>query len=418
MPPPKKLIPLLHFFIFLLIPVASSSFSIAKPGCPERCADLTISYPFGVGSNCSLGPSFDITCNTSTNPPKPYLSIFKNPMQLIEIKPSQIRVTLPDLLTVACYYHFGGPPWVGLGPNRTVEDNSDFDSFSLVGSQYTWSEENWLTALGCDDLVLGRGEGDQVYGGGCVSYCAAAKDSGGLGFCPDNDYGYPAGNGCCRTTVPKGITMLRAQLTNLGEKLHEAKLFNCSYAFIQEKLISNQSKFSYPLSYLNSRTEFVDDNYRWITGAPPVVRLDWRIGAENCSQARQNAKSYACHANNTDCVDLNGGVGGYQCYCMSGYDGNPYLTPGCQDIDECKNSTLNPCDINANSICNNIPGSVNCSCAKGYYGDGRKDGTGCKPSSMINVFIGIFQTLRIIIAHNFMMYSGMYDMILLNLFLR
>ena len=37
------------------------------------------------------------------------------------------------------------------------------------------------------------------------------------------------------------------------------------------------------------------------------------------------------------------------------------------DIDEC--SAEHKCDVNA--VCNNTKGSYNCTCKKGYYGDGR-----------------------------------------------
>jgi len=43
------------------------------------------------------------------------------------------------------------------------------------------------------------------------------------------------------------------------------------------------------------------------------------------------------------------------------------------DIDECANPNTNSCEQN----CINIPGSYNCSCPKGYTGDGRKNGRGC-----------------------------------------
>ncbi|CAH3196362.1 unnamed protein product, partial [Porites evermanni] len=38
------------------------------------------------------------------------------------------------------------------------------------------------------------------------------------------------------------------------------------------------------------------------------------------------------------------------------------------DIDEC--STAGSCDVNA--TCNNTHGSYNCTCKKGYYGDGHR----------------------------------------------
>ncbi|KAF7124090.1 hypothetical protein RHSIM_Rhsim12G0056700 [Rhododendron simsii] len=83
--------------------------------------------------------------------------------------------------------------------------------------------------------------------------------------------------------------------------------------------------------------------------------------------------------------------------CEYGYKGNPYLSPGCTDIDECKDPNLNDCDGNA--TCTNTPGSFNCSCNPHYFGDGRSDGSGCTPdqASQISVIklslVGTFSSL-------------------------
>lgn len=122
--------------------------------------------------------------------------------------------------------------------------------------------------------------------------------------------------------------MLGAQVTDLSSQWRKRKLFPCTYAFIMEKPISNESfVFSYSLSYLNNLTAFVDDYWSATNGGTPVVRFDWRIGLENCSQAQRNLTAYACR-DNTYCVDYNAQVEGYLCQCKDGYNGNPYI--GCQ----------------------------------------------------------------------------------------
>ncbi|KAH6801417.1 hypothetical protein C2S52_001881 [Perilla frutescens var. hirtella] len=285
------------------------------------------------------------------------------------------------MLAVTCYDN------TAEYPHNTTRD--EYYSIDLMGSQYSLSDQNWLTALGCNDIVVGFGENNETFAGGCVSYCPK-NESDGFGLCPHSENGYSAGNGCCRTRLPKGTTFLAIQMNDLSGKWFCDKLFPCSYAFIEErKNRRNQSVFRYQFSELSKPMVSQDDNWA-LNSTPPVVRLDWRVGAENCSEARRNRTTYACKAN-SDCLDCeaNGSAQGYLCRCEKGYEGNPYFDEGCRDINECDDSSLNPCDINANSICNNTLGSVNCSCSKGYYGDGRKDGTGCKPSSMINVFIGV-----------------------------
>uniref|UniRef100_A0A803NBS1 EGF-like domain-containing protein n=1 Tax=Chenopodium quinoa TaxID=63459 RepID=A0A803NBS1_CHEQI len=56
--------------------------------------------------------------------------------------------------------------------------------------------------------------------------------------------------------------------------------------------------------------------------------------------------------------------------CLPSYQGHPYLSPGCSDINECADPSSSPCSM----ICTNIPGNYTCSCPSGYAGDGRKQG--------------------------------------------
>ncbi|KAH9289305.1 hypothetical protein KI387_033422, partial [Taxus chinensis] len=48
-------------------------------------------------------------------------------------------------------------------------------------------------------------------------------------------------------------------------------------------------------------------------------------------------------------------------------------------VDECRSTELNLCaEPSKGGVCHNFPGSYNCSCAKGYRGDGFQNGTGCQ----------------------------------------
>ncbi|XP_059631693.1 wall-associated receptor kinase 3-like [Cornus florida] len=107
----------------------------------------------------------------------------------------------------------------------------------------------------------------------------------------------------------------------------------------------------------------------------PIV-FDWAVGSETCDEARKNLSSYAC-GKNSICYNSTYGSG-YRCNCSKGYDGNPYLPNGCQDINECLNPKLNPCT----NVCHKIDGSYICSCPKGHHGDGEKHGEGCIPNRL------------------------------------
>ncbi|GLT38240.1 hypothetical protein SLA2020_125010 [Shorea laevis] len=86
----------------------------------------------------------------------------------------------------------------------------------------------------------------------------------------------------------------------------------------------------------------------------PAV-IDWVITDEEASQLPdRNGSSLRCSEFiSHPTVALNSS----QCFCSHGYEGNPYLPYGCQDIDECENPTLNLC---VDSICVNKPGSYTC----------------------------------------------------------
>nr|GMD57779.1 putative wall-associated receptor kinase-like 16 [Ipomoea batatas] len=94
--------------------------------------------------------------------------------------------------------------------------------------------------------------------------------------------------------------------------------------------------------------------------------VDWVIFNDTCSNS-----SSTCQGNTT-CVPFEGPDYGYRCACEKGYEGNPYLYPGCLDIDECSNGE-NPCSKNA--TCFNTLGSYSCHCNEGYRDD---DNGGCE----------------------------------------
>ncbi|KAF7146120.1 hypothetical protein RHSIM_Rhsim04G0090400 [Rhododendron simsii] len=134
------------------------------------------------------------------------------------------------------------------------------------------------------------------------------------------------------------------------------------------------------------------------------------IGNQSTCAEAQNL----CTSNNAICTDNPiSGSGGYLCSCKYGYWGNPYLSSGCKDIDECDpssilnmptilnlttilNQTMNDCAENA--ICTNTPGGFNCSCKHHYYGDGK---TYCIPKafSVIKLSLGLsFGLLSLLIS--------------------
>nr|XP_045084127.1 putative wall-associated receptor kinase-like 16 [Aegilops tauschii subsp. strangulata] len=90
----------------------------------------------------------------------------------------------------------------------------------------------------------------------------------------------------------------------------------------------------------------------------------------SASECSRDAANSVCKSSNADCRKHQ--RGGYTCSCKSGYEGNPYITNGCQDIDECKDLEFYKCY----GQCTNMDGLFQCQCPHGTHGDHSTPG-GC-----------------------------------------
>ncbi|KAM5587436.1 putative wall-associated receptor kinase-like 16 [Rosa sericea] len=158
-----------------------------------------------------------------------------------------------------------------------------------------------------------------------------------------------SGVGCCQTSIPSGMTNRTITLSSYNNHSDIWSFNPCSYAFIVQ-----EGQFSF------SNTSFQE---LIVTEQLPLV-LNWAIGNEpDPCDAAEKRQDFACNKN-SKCVNHNN-RNGYVCECLPGYEGNPYLPDGCQDIDDCKDS--NPCKIG--KCVNSPPGDYSCLCPKGYKND-------------------------------------------------
>ncbi|KAG8375586.1 hypothetical protein BUALT_Bualt10G0115900 [Buddleja alternifolia] len=311
--------------------------NITKPGCPSKCGNLTVPYPFGIGLNsgCSLNPFFDILCNSSYNPPKAFLR--SNGLEVIGINETKIRIR--NRVAWGC---------LSVDPNQDLSGNYSMD---LRGTSFSFSNENKLTVVGCDDIgIISSGTPDFDYFSSCVAICSKTQDLTN-GSC--------SGIGCCQASIPKGLQYINGDMFTLNG--HEkVQSFNpCGYTFLAE-----QNRYEFLAPDVNDPS-FVDT----ITENVPLV-IDWAIGNRSCSQV---GNTNECVGESV-CVDSGTEIGGYRCNCSQGYEGNPYLSPGCIDINECHNFACPP-----NALCINSRGSYKCSCPPGYLTIDTENAFGCIP---------------------------------------
>ncbi|XP_073111397.1 wall-associated receptor kinase 2-like isoform X2 [Elaeis guineensis] len=347
------------FTAVLLIAVTVSASVDTRPGCQPTCGNVSIPYPFGIGPNCSFpAPGFALSCNdTGNGVHKPFLTNveFFN----ISLLPAQARIY--NQISWQCY-------------NATDAEVS-YSTWYLqfIGEPYRFSDaDNKFTVVGCDTLAYIRGQNQREisYTSGCVSVCHSSESLTN-GAC--------SGIGCCQTSIPKGINFYNVTFDG---NFNNSQVWNfnpCSFAVLAE------------VDWLNFSTAYITTRELNETngGRAPVV-LDWAIGNQTCEVAQRNTTSYACLGKHSNCSDSTNGPG-YLCSCSSGYQGNPYLPNGCQDINECDLKEKYPC----NGICTNTDGGYKCTCPRGTKGD-PKNGT-CNSdhsnlSTSMKLVIGIVTT--------------------------
>ncbi|TVU50189.1 hypothetical protein EJB05_01551, partial [Eragrostis curvula] len=234
--------------------------------------------------------------------------------------------------------------------------------------------ENELYVLGCNTMAYtkngetGSGRFSYTYYTGCVAYSndsSSAQD----GACD--------GVGCCHVAIPPGLTDNTMSMGTSGTWSHANQEF-CpyDYAFIVEK-----GNYTFRASDLTSMPQ---------NQTMPLL-FDWairdnRTKSVSCSQAI-NRPDYACASRMSECVDATNGPG-YFCNCTKGYEGNPYVTDGCTNVNECLRPDLYPCHGN----CYDTEGSYDCKCPSGYEsygGDPKKNECNPKLSRSAKLAIGI-----------------------------
>nr|DAD26653.1 TPA_asm: hypothetical protein HUJ06_028121 [Nelumbo nucifera] len=349
----------------------AAAFQAAKPGCQSHCGNVSIPYPFGIGEGCSIDASYGITCNTTFNPPKPFLS--ETNIEVVEI--SQDVARIKNTFAFTCYAQSG-----------PVIDYK-LAWIYLDGTPFTFSHTaNRFTVIGCDSLALILGVEEhnlKNHSSGCLSQCYHKEDIID-GVC--------SGVGCCQVPIPKGLKRFIVSSGSLYNSTRVWSFDACSYSFLGEQD-----------SYTFKASDVSDPSFRTRIPDIPVV-LDWVVGNQTCQEAKRNLTTFPCRENSY-CYDSNNGQG-YRCGCKKGYQGNPYLPNGCQDVNECEDPNNNPCE----GICTNTIGSYYCSCPKGSEGDGRKDGHGCiaksKEFPVIKATLGLgFGLLFLLVIFSWLYFS-------------
>ncbi|XP_027337253.1 wall-associated receptor kinase 1-like [Abrus precatorius] len=340
---------LLQLLLVAILIAATKTQPMSKTNCRDKCGSVNIPFPFGMTKECSLNPSFLIICNqtsfTHTHIPFLYNNNTNNSVPLLSISllDGELRISLPvvkdcynyssyeDLTDIGWRFYFNLTPFQ-LSPNRNKLTVVGVDTAGFV-VPYT-NTENKYTAPMCLSLYTK----DLLVNGSC------------------------SGIGCCQTPIQQGIssfsyyTAMNVINDSSFAQEFSTKPIACGSAFLVE----------------NGSYNFLEKDLLKLDKEEFPVVVDWAVGNQTCKDS-MNLSSYACKADNSRCDNATDG-NGYLCRCRPGFQGNPYLPHGCLDVDECKGSN----DCIHREKCKNYPGSYNCSCRKGFVGDGKVNGSGCK----------------------------------------
>ena len=289
---------LIALFIALATTTALGAMSLS--GCPDRCGDQEVPYPFGTRPGCFFRPSptdntFFIKCGEAADnsgKPTPYLGEGSN----LDVA----NITLDGELEISNYLATDCYDKSGKRTDNIVP--------SVLLNPFTISDvRNKFMAVGCDTSAKIEGyRGENRYTTGCMSSCQKG-DNYGDESC--------SGVGCCQISIPKGLTNMTISVESFYNHTYVWDFNPCSYAFVVE-----QGMFKM------SNTSFQELNK---TGYYPRFIINWSIGNVSCESA-EKLESYVCEEN-SKCIESENRPG-YLCQCLAGYEGNPYHPDGCQGM--------------------------------------------------------------------------------------
>ncbi|XP_031274567.1 wall-associated receptor kinase-like 10 [Pistacia vera] len=172
---------LLFQIIFLSWPMISrtQAQALVKPGCPSKCGNVPIPFPFGIGEGCYIDDWFAIDCDSSN---KPFIK--KIHLEVLEI---------------------------------SLKAESPF-----VFSQ----ESNRFTALGCNNIAYMKVSEFSIVGG-CFSTCPDNKTKTGENGC----YGIK----CCQTKIPSSLKVFNTTIGTFNGGRNRNNITECGYAFLVDQ---------------------------------------------------------------------------------------------------------------------------------------------------------------------------------------
>ncbi|TXG51156.1 hypothetical protein EZV62_023680 [Acer yangbiense] len=278
-----QLMVVLSSYSSLIIPAVAN-----KPGCLTSCGNVSIPFPFGIGTGCYLDHWFAVTCRSS----KPFLTSIN---QLVQLE--VLNISLEENTMVVNHPVFNSCVGAKWSESANLENSPFF--FSQTG--------NILYGRGC--YFLAYIQHNETFAG-CYCSCYIKGDSTAC-----------LGINCCQSKIPYYLQLFTASFDSTRRTDNNTTNEECKLVFVVQEEWLIQKKW----------------NPGNLTNVPVV--LDWGVPKSSFHLLNINTSTSSCkdipNSTSTDANKSSSSTSttawNYQCNCNQGFQGNPYdLVEGCQ----------------------------------------------------------------------------------------